>query len=263
MSNRLKYAQRERLGYLDKCFTWKGVANRRDLVHRFDISTAQAALDFKAYLERAKATGPIYNKTRKAYFASKDHQPLFEKTISNDWPSIIDNPEIYDELPSLNRSSDPSIVSKLFRALDDKVAVNINYISMSSEDERQQWIAPTAFASDGERIHVRAFSFKHKEYRDYVPIRISSKSRFTTRSIDQPLAEDAEWNSFVRIHLVPRVGLTPEQIKAVKREYGFSGKSLIIETRKALEFYATRRWGLDLPGAKLEIGPTESTRPPI
>ncbi len=46
----LKHAQRERLIFLDRCFTWRGMANRRDLIERFDISMAQAALDFRTYL---------------------------------------------------------------------------------------------------------------------------------------------------------------------------------------------------------------------
>lgn len=256
MTDKLKYAQKERLIFLDKCITWKGMANRRDLIERFDVSTAQAALDFKAYLERATST-PQYDKARKAYFSSPDHQPVFSETIGSDWVSIIDDSTLYDQLPKLNRISNASIVSKLFRTLEDRVAINIRYISISSGNERHQWIAPTCFASDGERIHLRAFSFKHNEYRDYIPIRISARSSFETRAISSSLENDSDWNTFVRIHLVPRSGLSAAQVRAVKREYGFKGNSLMVETRKALEFYSKRRWGLDLPNARLEHLKTE------
>ena len=46
----LKHAQRERLIFLDRCLTWRGMANRKDLIDRFGISIAQAALDFRVYL---------------------------------------------------------------------------------------------------------------------------------------------------------------------------------------------------------------------
>ena len=54
----LKHAQRERLIYLDQCLTWRGAANRRNLTTRFGISAAQAALDFRVYLDRARETPP-------------------------------------------------------------------------------------------------------------------------------------------------------------------------------------------------------------
>ena len=58
--NDLKHAQRDRLIYLDRCLTWRGAANRRDLMARFGISAAQAALDFRAYLDRTREAPPIY-----------------------------------------------------------------------------------------------------------------------------------------------------------------------------------------------------------
>jgi len=255
----LKYAQRERLIYLDKCFAWRGIANRRDLIERFGVSTAQAALDFKAYLERATKTPPIYDGGLKTYLAAKNHESLFTETLHHDWSSIIPkgNPSQFDELPKLNRLSDANIVSKIYRAIEEKRGIEVRYISMMTGNETDQWIAPTHFASDGERIHLRAFSFKHNQYRDYIPVRIDETSSFQTRKLDDELPEDTEWDTWVRIHLVPKSDLSPAQVKAVKREYGFSGKSFCVETRQALEFYADRRWGLNQPNARLERLKTE------
>lgn len=56
--------------------------------------------------------------------------------------------------------------------------------------------------------------------------------------------------------MVRREG-SPRQAAAVRREYGFDGDTLCVETTKALEFYFNRRWGLDLPGARLERARTE------
>ena len=254
MIDDLKYAQRERLIHLDKCSAWRGMANRRDLIDRFSVSTAQAALDFKAYLERATQTPPIYDAGRKTYLAADEHESLFPDRLYQDWKGIISEGggAQFDELPPLNRLSDAGIVSKLYRAMEDQQAIEIRYISMRTGSEESQWIAPTGFASDGDRIHLRAFSFKHNEYRDYVPIRISENSRFKTRSVDSELLPDTEWNTIVRIHLVPKSGLSKLQTEAVRREYGFTGKTLCVETRKALEFYVDRRWGLDQPNARLQ-----------
>ena len=254
MFDDLKYAQRERLIYLDKCFAWRGMANRSDLIDRFGVSTAQAALDFKTYLEHAKQTPPVYDGGRKTYLAANNHESLFPDNLYQDWKGIISEGSAahFDELPQLHRHSDAGTVSKLYRAMEDHQAIEIQYISMTTGSGENQWIAPTGFASDGDRIHLRAYSFKHDEHRDYIPVRISENSRFKTRPVNTDLPPDIEWHTWVRIHLVPKSGLSELQTEAVRKEYGFTDETLTIKTRKALEFYANRRWGLDQPNSRLE-----------
>ncbi len=250
----LKYAQRERLIYLDKCFAWRGMANRSDLIDRFSVSNAQAALDFKAYLERATQTPPVYDGGRKTYLAADKHESLFPDKLYEDWEGIVSEGSAahFDKLPQLNRHSDASTVSKLYRAIEDNQVIEIQYISMTTGSAENQLIAPTGFASDGDRTHLRAYSYKHKEYRDYIPIRISRTSSFKTQPVRIDLPIDIEWNTIVRIHLVPKKGLSELQTKAVRKEYGFTGETLCVETRMALAFYAERRWGLDQRNARLE-----------
>ena len=250
----LKYAQRERLIYLDKCFAWRGMANRSDLIKRFGVSTAQAALDFKTYLDRAEETPPLYDAGRKTYLAAANHMSLCPEELHKDYQSILSEPFLsrFDALPRLYRHQDVNIVSKLYRAMDERKAIEVKYTSMTTGSDEGQWIAPVCFGSDGDRMHVRAFSYKHDEYRDYLPVRISGASSFKTRTLEIELPVDDDWNTIVQIHLVPKATLSKRQKEAVRREYGFTGKTLCIETRKALEFYANRRWGLDQPNARLE-----------
>ena len=259
----LKHSQRERLLYLDRCFTWRGWANRRDLVERFDVSVAQAAIDFRTYLALAGDIGPVYDAEKRAYLARPDHRPMAPDRTLGDWEAAVrDRPsEEFAELPLLARASEPEVMARLSRAMAEGQAVQIRYTSMKSGDEGQQWIAPTRFASDGERIHVRAYSFKHTEYRDYVPGRIQGTGPFATRPAPVPMPYDSDWYTMARIRLAPLKGLTPEQAKAVRREFGFRGDTLTVEIRKALEFYVERRWGLTRPGARLEIVDVEYSRP--
>jgi len=120
-----------------------------------------------------------------------------------------------------------------------------------------QWLAPTRFTSDGESVHLRAFSFKHSEYRNYLPIRIEPDNSFEEKPLVQPLPEDVDWNTRTIIWLRPKTGLSSEQASVVRREYGFEGELLRVETRKALEFFFDRRWGLAEKGARLERASTE------
>lgn len=255
----LKHAQRERVVFLDQCFTWHGRANRRDLMERFGVSPAQAALDFKVYLSRAGKHAPRYDSARKIYVARPDHAPQAPELVYADWQSILQEGggDRFGALPSLTRRSDPEVLARLSRVMGNSQAIEIGYTSMTTGEQPAQWIAPTHFASDGARVHVRAYSFKHCAYRDYVPLRIDPFSSFSTRPLDDPLPLDHDWETIARITLKPREELSEEQAAAVRREYAFEGETLVVEMRRALEFYADRRWGLDQPNARLERAKTE------
>ncbi|MDX0519020.1 WYL domain-containing protein [Sinorhizobium medicae] len=255
----LKHPQRERLVFLDQCFTWRGTANRRDVMDRFGVSTAQAALDFKAYLAEAGEDAPRYDAAKKVYVAQEKHCPIAPEASLGEWERVLraSDSDRFDELPSLTRRSDPAILALLSRAIESRQAVEVQYISMTSGDQTPQWIAPTRFASDGSRIHVRAYSFKHAEYRDYVPERIAPGSSLMTRPLEERLPFDRDWHTIARITLRPHRNLSEEQAAAVRREYAFDGDMLVVEIRKAIEFYADRRWNLDRNEARLERVGTE------
>lgn len=254
----LKHAQRERLIFLDRCLTWRGRANRRDLITRFKISPAQAALDFRLYLERSGETPPTYDSARKTYLAVEGHKPLAPSSLTEAFETVLNSDDdVSAALPPPVRRADPAIIAQLYQAMRGERAIHICYTSMTSGADGGQWIAPTHFTSDGESVHVRAFSFKHHQYRDYLPIRVGANSTFETRALTEALPEDEDWNTRARIWLRPKTGLTPEQASAVRREYGFDGQLLCVETRKALEYYFDRRWGLNQDGARLERATTE------
>lgn len=248
-----KHAQRERLIFLDNCLTWRGMANRRDLIDRFGISNGQAALDFKLYIERSNDAPPVYDNTKKTYLVSSNHRPLTNTRLIEPLDAVLGNlqNEFPTSLPSLERHADPLVISHLYQAIQSGNALNIHYTSMRTGINAVQWIVPKVFASDGERLHIRAYSFKHHDYHDYVPIRIRSDSTFEQKPLVRQLPVDKKWNTVARIYLKPKLNLSPEQAEAVRREYGFKDEFLCIETRKALEFYADRRWGLDQPHARL------------
>jgi hypothetical protein len=255
----LKHAQRERIVFLDRCLTWRGIANRRDLIERFGISPAQAALDFRVYLDLARKTPPIYDAVRKTYIAARGHQPLAPSSATDAFEVLVNEEEnsLSSALPRPERKAGPEIIARLHQAIRSRKAVHVRYTSISSGADEGQWIAPSRFTSDGESVHLRAFSFKHEEYRNYLPIRIEPSSSFKEKLVDGPLPNDVDWNTRAIIWLRPKSGLSAQQASVVRREFGFEGKLLRVETRKALEFFFNRRWGLDELGARLERAKTE------
>ena len=249
----LKPAQRARLQYLDECLTWLGQANRRDLIERFGISNAQAAVDFRIYLERVRTPAPSYDPGRKTYVADGAHRGL-EDTVEP--PSLeaiyAQARQDFARLPGPTRQCPAPVMRKLNQAIERRCFVEIDYVSISTGCRDRQWIAPAHIASDGERLHVRAWSPDRKEWRDFLPVRVSGSSSFNMRPIKETLPADEDWETIVEVRLRPREEFTVEQKRAVQLEYGFKGDEICFETRRALEFYIERRWGLDRPGARLE-----------
>tara|TARA_R110000787_G_scaffold237879_2_gene344209 strand:- start:1476 stop:2270 length:795 start_codon:yes stop_codon:yes gene_type:complete len=256
----LKHAQRQRLVFLDRCFTWRGVARRRDLTERFGISTAQAANDFRAYLSLITHNAPEYDPHLKAYVASPDHQPIAPSSMLDVF-GVLDTAsgdELPAALPRAKRWLDPRVATALYDAISNQRKLRVAYTSMSSGETAPQWVAPTRFTFDGESIHFRAFSYKRGEYRNFHPARIEPDDNFETDEIEMPLQFDREWNTKSVIWLRPSANLTTAQAAVVRREFGFGGDLLRIEIRRALEFFFDRRWGLNEPGARLERVKTET-----
>jgi hypothetical protein len=254
----LKHAQRQRILFLDQCLTWRGQANRRDLILRFDISTAQAAVDFRTYLSLTP-TPPIYDATEKTYFSSQDHRALTSVGPEQVFDLLSDettSPRASIPLPT--RVLAPAVIAPLHRAMRNERDVQITYTSMTSGLSEPQWISPVQFHFDGEAIHLRAWSHKHADYRDYLPIRIFKEKDFVTRDRSSPLPFDSDWHSLVRLWIRPRSGLSDAQARVVRQEYGFETDThLAIKTRKALVFYVKRRWRLDDDKARLELEKVE------
>jgi len=245
--------------FLDRCFTWRGVARRRDLIERFGISTAQAANDFRAYLSLITQNAPEYDAHLKAYVAARDHQPIAPASMLDVF-GVLDT-AVEDGLPAAlpraKRWLDRQIATALHDAISNRKKIRIAYTSMSSGETAPQWVAPTRFIFDGESIHFRAYSYKRGEYRNFHPARIEPKNEFQAGELEAPLSLDSEWHTLSIIWLRPSAQLSAAQAAVVRREYGFSDDLLKVEVRKALEFYLDRRWGLNEAGARLDRVRTE------
>jgi predicted DNA-binding transcriptional regulator YafY len=160
-------------------------------------------------------------------------------------------------LPRPERKADPNIIALFHQAIQSENSLHVRYTSMTTGASDGQWLAPTRFISDSERILLRAFSFKHEEFRNYLPIRIEPDSSFEENPLSEPLPEDVGWNTRAIIWLRPKSSLSEAQANVVRREFGFDGELLRVETRKSLEFFFDRRWGLAEKGARLERASTE------
>ena len=162
-------------------------------------------------------------------------------------------------MPDLQRTQNIRVFRPLYRALLANEDVQIVYQSMRQPVPETRWIAPVRFASDGVRQHVRAWCYKRKEFRDFIPARIDPELSFLNKRQSENVPIDDDWNTWATFRLRPHQRLTEDQQRVVRVEFGFMGGELEVRIRKALEFYTERRWGLEQKKPRLELIYTEYT----
>lgn len=250
----LKYAQRKRLEYLDRLFFWNGAATRASLIQQFGISNAQAALDFRVYLKEGKEDALTYDATSRQYLAHENFDRLTGPAVTSELLEFFSDTQQsnFDELPDLQRSQNVQAFLPLYRTMRAKQSVEIVYQSMRDPEPETRCIAPLRFVSDGVRLHVRAYCFTRKQFRDFIPSRIDLDLSFLKTGGVENVPFDEEWFTWSILKLRPHERLTDSQKRVVRTEFGFTKDVLEIRIRRALEFYTTRRWGLDQEFPRLE-----------
>lgn len=250
----LKHAQRERLEYLDRLLFWDGVATRGSLIDRFGISNPQAALDFKAYLQSAGSAALRYDASSKRYQATEHFTRLSGEATTDEFEEMLGDQRgaLFEMLPDLQRTQNVRVFRPLYRAILAKEAIEIIYQSMRDPNPETRWIAPLRFASDGVRLHLRAWCYTRQDFRDFIPSRIDASRSFINRREASDVPKDEDWFTWAILKLKPHSNLTEDQKRVVRAEFGFDGDCLELRIRKALEFYTERRWGLDQENPRLE-----------
>lgn len=256
----------QRFEFIEWRAYWVGRVNRGDLEGRFGVSTPQASLDLRAYQE-AVPTNIEYDATEKAYVLSDTFEPRYLRlsgdryliqlnAILNGAISATDtwfgSPPPAAVMPTLARSIAPDTLRTILRAIEGRIALEIDYQSLTST--RSRTIVPHSLAFDGHRWHARAWCDEHKEFRDFVLSRITSISEGRPTTADP--TNDVEWNTVVEMKIIPHPALDEAQRSAIEHDYGMTNGLLTVKTRAALSFYLIRQLNLDLdniPPARKQI----------
>ena len=237
---------------------WMGRVNRKDLEDQFQISTPQASLDFKGYLDAAP--GNIkYDPTDKTYVVLDPFTPTFWAPFSAERflrqlqavkAGVVELRDTWfdalppaDVVPPLARAPRPDVLRSVLQAIKSRQALSIDYLSLKRQAVRT--ICPHALAHDGYRWHARALDVEKREYRDYVLGRILSASKRREICKVDP-SNDVVWETRIKLRLVPHPKLGPEQKAAMEHDFLMQKGVLEIETSAALAWYFIRRHDLDL-----------------
>jgi len=261
----LRWSVERRLAFIEERLYWLGHVNRTDLVRRFGVSMSQASGDIARYLALAPQ-GVSYDKRAKHYAAGDAFRPVLAKPDARRFlgelrlvdqdilareDTLLGELPPFDATPVPERAIDPFVLRLVLAAIRETRSIDALYQSMTRPQPSRRVIEPHALAYDGFRWHARAFDRETSEFRDFVLGRLSRPK--LAGPAFSAARQDEDWQSFVTLVIAPHPKLTPAQARAIAVDYRIKGRSLRLEIRRALLFYALKRLGLDVK---------EDARPP-
>ena len=245
----IREIQQERLFYIEFLAVFTGQVTRKDLVTRFGISEPAATKDISLFAEMT--TKVIDYDLRRKCYVYTGGEPIFNHDIDQSLFSLAGSRAIAIDteharrLPSwvdtsIKRKVGIEVASLITRSIYQGRIVEADYVSISSGSELRT-ISPLAIIHDGLRWHIRSYSHKHSEYRDFNLARF--KSIKDKEPSDASLGDDQGWQKEVTVKLVAHPKL--EHRETVLLDYGFNGDEKHVKLRMCLVGYFLRHWNID------------------
>jgi len=242
----------QRLMHLERCLFWRGELQRADLIDTFGINPIQAAKDFRVYMERYP-NNMEYNKSRRRYLPLPGFAPKLIEPKTLDEFADISSPLVpVASWPLPSRRATPQVLQTMVTAVRERQKIEVQYQSMTGEKPTWRWLSPHAFASDGERWHVRAYCHTRGEFRDFVLGRILTTRHVKASDVDG--SDDQDWATMVDVLVTPNPNLAPEKRQAIALEYDLPSKDMeaTLRLRQSMLFYVKAKFdpeGSDVPAA--------------
>ena len=250
---KLTFAQKQRLSFIDFCLLFKGSINRKELTEKFEMGMANATRDLALYKELAPQNIDFNAKDR-TYLQAKKFNPLFSYNskqtlaklshkISDGFDGVMEVAFPVDAPLQLN-VPDIFIVAKTVQAVLKGKAISIIYTSLSSGSKARE-IVPHTIIDNGLRWHVRGYDRKTNSFRDFVITRIS-KVTLLDKQVEEfeTAIEDNQWMRKMDLHIVPHP-TNVQYPQAIELDYGMDKGVLQLTVRAALVGYLLRRWNID------------------
>lgn len=251
----------QRLMHLERCLFWRGELQRADLIDAFGINPIQAAKDFRTYMERYPGNME-YNKSRRRYLPLPGFTPkLIEPKTLDEFAGLDSSLIPVANWPLPNRRATPHVLQAVVAAVRERQKIEVQYQSMTGEKPTWRWLSPHAFASDGERWHVRSYCHTRNQFLDFVLGRILATRHAKPSDVDP--SGDQDWTTFVDVLVTPNPKLAQEKRQAIALEYDLPSKNLEarLRLRQSMVFYVKAKFDpevTDAPAAhQLLVHPVE------
>lgn len=255
-----------RYRFIEIVAQWEGRLTTNHLCNSFGIGRQQASKDINAYLRDIAPGNLHYDKYLKGYAPSTIFTPKLTTGVADEYLHVLSRTkDIAHTFEGLNlgfahtemlqaplRQVEPGILRALVQAAREHKRVEIGYTSIASAVVEERIIAPHTLVCTPIRWHVRAYSEKHRDYRDFVLSRFAGVPEFFGES-KNTLAEDKLWNTEVVLQIKPDSRLSLAQQCIVEKDFGMTDGCLLVKTRAPLVEYMLRTFNID--PKKQEIKP--------
>uniref|UniRef100_E6QVL0 Uncharacterized protein n=1 Tax=mine drainage metagenome TaxID=410659 RepID=E6QVL0_9ZZZZ len=171
--------------------------------------------------------------------------PFYEKSRLDEFVCIESSVIPIEPWPLPTRLASSETLQAVVKAIRCHEALEVRYQSMSDPRPSWRWLSPHAFASDGDRWHVRAFCHKRGEFRDFVLGRFIATRH--SRASDVSADSDLDWQTFVTVVVSPNPALSDNQRTAIAAEYRMSrNHQAKLRMRKSMLFYIKSKFAPQL-----------------
>ena len=241
----LKWDVRQRLTLLEATVFWTGELVTNFLTDTFAISRVQATKDIGRYVS-LRPDNLFYDRSLKRYLITEQFQPLLitghpqecmqvlqaSQSAAPSVLTLMSNVPAVEILTTPTRHLDINILRPVLQAVRFKRLLEIEYQSMSTAEPTTRRILPHTLVFDGWRWHMRAYSYTHGEFRDFVLAR--AHRACTLSEPPAPCPNDELWEKQLTVEIGPHPGLSATQKLAVERDFGMTAGKLATQVRAAL-----------------------------
>jgi predicted DNA-binding transcriptional regulator YafY len=256
----VKWANRQRLQYIEIMAYYTGIVTRSDVAKAFGISDAAATKDLKLYSDLAP-DNLIYKHNVFGFVPAEGFRevfsdltpaavlPMIEANLAAAGGPYADNTAIYgvtvDSLPTPNRLPEKAVLAQILRAIKQQTKLEAVYYSLSDRDNRDPRILePHSLVNTGLRWHVRAYSDNTYDFRDFVLSRFV-EARKLEQAAESSAHYDDDWTEVVTLQLTPHPKLDPQQRMSLMIDYRGNNELIELSVRRALIGYVLQRLSVD------------------
>lgn len=245
-----------RFSFIENMLGWEGQINASHIATKFSLTRQAASAILKQY--RKKHPDFLqYNQSTKVFIATNNFNNTFKHNtqlhnFSNYLTSIASSANNQNaqievctyEVEAPLRNINPIQIRPILRAIREKRAIDIGYISLSSPNYLDRIIQPHALIFDGLRWHVRAYCNKNSQFRDFTLSRFNGEAEFEGKAT-HTAEQDLNWQTIVNVVIEADARFSTEQKQVIEKDFQMTDGKKTIPVRAALVNYLLRRLHID------------------
>lgn len=264
---KLSYAQRQRLQFIESVAYWEGGVDRPRVSRVFSVTQNHVTKDFRLY-RQAFPENLDYVLSERIYRPSSAFQPKFASGRPEEYLSLLRSsvecpsaalmPVMGEGVSSVTLPApigqiESDVLFAVTRAIKRRLCVQLEYQGLRVNVPAMRTVWPRGLVFAGFRWHIRAYDEESGTHEDLVLSRILSAQQRDDAST-AALPADVAWEKEVTIEVVPSTRLNRRQQEVIAKEYGMTERDGLVwsvSLKQCLVPYFLRVHRFDL-------GPVES-----